>query len=143
MISLPTTRESVSNLDRWFDDALLLGGATAAALLAEHVVLYGELQRLKPPAAYIVGTATIGAGLLGWVARNRQADALTTWLAAGVITAVGGGTVVICYYARDVLERLRASGERGGQLNGRIVATLGRQEGHHGDHRAAPGHRGR
>jgi hypothetical protein len=129
----------VSNSDGWFGDAFLLGGATAAALLAEHVALWDAPHRLTPPAPYIVGTATLGVGLLGWVVRNRRADALTTFLAAGIIAVVGGGTVIVCYHVRDVARKLHQGAEQGGQLHGRIITVL-RQETPDGDHRATAGH---
>jgi hypothetical protein len=128
----------VSNPDRWFDDALLCGAFAAAALLAEHTALWEEPQRLPRPAAYVVGTTTLGGGLLGWVLRNRHKDALTTWLAAAVIAAIGGGIVIVAYYVRHVARQLRRGAEQGGQLHGRIAVL--RQETPDGHVRATAGH---
>jgi hypothetical protein len=137
-MSIPISPDFVSNPDGWFGDALLLGALTAGALAVEHAMLWDEPQRLKPPASYVVGVATLGIGLLGWVDRHRKANALTTWLAATVITAIGGGTVIVCYYGRDLRDQLQRSGERGGQIQGRIGALLG-QEKNDGHHRTASG----
>jgi hypothetical protein len=137
MSSVATNPDSVSNLQHWFDDSLMFGGFTAATLIAEHAVLWDDPQRLPRPAAYAVGTFTLGLGLLGWVLRNRQADALTTWLAAGVITATGGAAVISAYYVRDVTRKLRHGAQQGGQLHGRIAVL--RQESPDGHYRAAVG----
>lgn len=118
----------VSNPDRWLDDAILIGGASAAMLLAEHMALWDEPQRLPPPAGYIIGTLTWwGIGMGMWAARNREQRAATAWLAGGVVVVVSGGAVCTAHYLRHVVEQLRAAGQRGGQLNGRIV-TIRRQE---------------
>lgn len=121
MASVRPTVEVVTNPSpQWVGDAALAGGAASLALIAEHIGLWDPPYRLPPPANYAAGTFTLGMTFLVWALRHRQQQALEAWLAAAIIASMGGGTVILAYYWREVAQQLRDGATRGGWLNGQI-----------------------
>jgi hypothetical protein len=127
MESVPRLLDSVTSSAPpadWAVDALLIGGGTAALLLAEHAILWEDPQRVPRPAAYALGTGTLGMGMLIWALRHRDQAALIAWIAAVLIAAPGGAAIITAYYWRHIDRERRFAAQRGGHLNGRMDGHL-------------------
>ena len=105
------------------DLPLIEAAGAAATLVAEHISLYSRPRRLSRPAAYAVGTATLGAWFTAWALRTGNHEAAVAFWS---IASAGGAAVAACYLARDAaadarlidLERSR-HGTRASQGSGR------------------------
>jgi hypothetical protein len=86
-----------------FHDLLTAGTVSGTALLVEHLALWQEPLRLKPPASYVVGTATLGTALTWWTLRQQCPQAAVAfWGIAGM----GGAVVTTAYWLRHVVRQL-------------------------------------
>jgi hypothetical protein len=73
------------------------GALAAGALVAEHAALWGKRWRLSRPAAYALGTATLGTAFVGWAVQQGEYKAAVAWC---VIAGMGGAVVTTAYYVR-------------------------------------------
>jgi hypothetical protein len=93
----------------------LAAAFTAVLILIEHIALWSAPWRLEPPASYIVGTATIGLGVLLYCAQeHRWEAALVFWCVAGA----AGATDVAAYWVRARLALRDAVSFQAGQVAG-------------------------
>jgi hypothetical protein len=89
------------------------GTVSGTALLLEHLALWQEPLRLKPPASYVVGTATLGTALTWWTLRQQCPQAAVAfWGIAGM----GGAVVTTAYWLRHVVRQLDARAFQAGTV---------------------------
>lgn len=94
-------------------DLLAAGAASGTVLLIEHIALWNEPLRLRPPASYVVGTATLGAAFTWWTLRQHCPQAAVAfWGIAGI----GGAVVSAAYWARHVVHQLDDRAFRAGTV---------------------------
>lgn len=101
-------------------DAVVAGSATAGMLLVEHVTLWDEPFRLNRPAAYVVGTATLGVGFTAWAIRHRLHQAAIAWWA---IAGIGGVVVISAHWVRRVFDAVDERAFAAGQVAGRYCGN--------------------
>ena len=100
------------------EDAVIAGLLGGALLVAEHVALWHEPWRLRRPAAYTLGIATLGTVFAWWCHRHQHRHAQEALAAWGVIATLGGAATWVAYWLRGRLEDLDARALRAGQVAG-------------------------
>lgn len=104
-----------------FLDAVWMGLAAAAVLLAGHVALWARPWRLSRPAAYSVGLSIIGVAFTLWAASwGLEAAAVGFWIIAGI----GGAAVIAAWWWRAVLQQIRDTSFLRGQLRGMTAENI-------------------
>jgi hypothetical protein len=77
----------------------ICAAGASITLLAEHVALWSVQRHLHQAARYTVGTVTLGIWFTIWcIVIGFQLAAVAFW----VIAAIGGATVITCYWVRAV-----------------------------------------
>jgi hypothetical protein len=89
------------------------GLLAAAALGAEHVLLWHKSVRLTQEQGYIVGTATLGVAFASWAIPAGEYRALA---AAATIATIGAVPVIGGYWFRRRMEAERRGGYQQGAL---------------------------